>query len=545
MKMRTRPPRLLSLVAYGFVATGMLVWAANVAAQENVGNLGRYAEWKKIEIMLTGPISRGRSVDVNPFDVAGDGIFTAPSGKRSAVPGFYDGDGKGGFDGNVWKLRFAADEVGQWSFRSRSKNRLLDGVTGSFSVTRPSADAPDFYRWGRLEAVGTAENKIRYLKFHDGPHWLKAGCDDPENFLGKYKNYDTLGKRKVAIDYLSERGVNSLYVMSHNIDGDDKDVWPWLGKTLREAQMNGAGAVRFDVVKLDVWRELFEYMQRRGVVVYLILEDDSAWKGFDRARYYREIVARFGYLPALVFNMGEEHNENYKLPAALTFMKQLADIDPFDHPRGIHNVNSPNNDYIDALQIDFTSIQTGSPGARRGLEHALQHNQIAISWIRRCELRKQRVLMVNFDEGRPEEQRAAWWAAYLAGAVWETHVLPPYDRPMSAWGKTWTELGGARAFMESLPFWEMQPHNELVKSGRAFCLAKPGVAYAFYLPIGGKITIDLQADAKYQFAWWDPSKGFRGQFIGGDQIAGGQRSFTAPSTSDWALRVLKMNQESK
>lgn len=545
MEMRTRPPRLLSLVAHGLVTTGMLVWVANSAAQKNVGNLGRYAQWEKIEIMLTGPTSRGRSVDLNPFDVAVDGIFTAPSGNRSAVPGFYDGDGKGGFDGNVWKLRFAADEVGQWSFLSRSQNRLLDGVTASFRVTRPSADAPDFYRWGRLEAVGTAENKIRYLKFRDGPHWLKAGCDDPENFLGKYKNYDTLEKRKAAIDYLSERGVNSLYVMSHNIDGDDKDVWPWLGKTSREAQMNGAGAVRFDVAKLDVWRDIFEYMQRRGVVVYLILEDDSAWKGFDRARYYREIVARFGYLPALIFNMGEEHNENYKLSAALTFMKQLADIDPFDHPRGIHNVNSPNNDYIDAPQIDFTSIQTGSPGARRGLEPALQHNQIAISWIRRCELRKQRVLMVNFDEGRPEEQRAAWWAAYLAGAVWESHVLPSYDRPMSAWAKTWAELGGARAFMESLPFWEMQPHNELVKSGRALCLARPGVAYAFYLPIGGKVTIDLQADAKYQFAWWDPSKGFRGQFTGGDRIAGGQRSFTAPATGDWALRVLKVNQESK
>lgn len=71
------------------------------------------------------------------------------------------------------------------------------------------------------------------------------------------------------------------------------------------------------------------------------------------------VVVRDGYLPALVFNMGKEHNENYRLHAALAYMKQLADIDPYDHPRGIHNVNSPNNDYIEAPQIDFTSFKPG------------------------------------------------------------------------------------------------------------------------------------------------------------------------------------------
>jgi hypothetical protein len=83
--------------------------------------------------------------------------------------------------------------------------------------------------------------------------------------------------------------VNSFYIMTHNVGGDDKDVWPWLGKTQREAMSNGGRDARFDAAKLDEWRELFEYMQGKGVVPYLVLEDDSAWKGFDRGRYYREI----------------------------------------------------------------------------------------------------------------------------------------------------------------------------------------------------------------------------------------------------------------
>ncbi len=509
--------------------------AAPIRAKE----LGSFAKWTKIEIPLNGPESRGAG-EPNPFGMSVDVQFTGPSGKSYSVPGFYDGDGKGELDGNVWIVRFSADELGQWSFRSRSKQPLLDGHAGSFNVTKAAPDAPDFYRWGRLEAAGTAENKIRYLKFRDGPYWLKAGCDDPENFLGKYKNYDTLEKRKAAVDYLAERGINSFYIMSHNIDGDDKDVWPWLGRTAKEAKTNSTGEVRFDVAKLDEWRDLFEYMQTRGVVVYLVLEDDSAWKRFDHARYYREIVARFGYLPALVFNMGEEHNENYKLSEGLALAQQLADIDPYHHPRGIHNVNTANNDYIDAPQIDFTAIQTGSPGTRSGLANALQHNQIAIDWIRGCEQRGKRTLMANFDEGRPEETRAAWWAAYMAGGVWEAHVQSPYDRPMSAWEPVWTELGGTRTLMESLAFWEMQPHNELVKSGQALCLAKPGAVYALYLPAGGMVTIDLPPNTEYQVSWWNPANGFRGQFTDGGRVAGGQQSFTPPSQGDWALRLLRI-----
>ncbi len=535
--MRNRTQHWPSVVLNCLLMSGLLLLPATSTAQQSIRNLGSFAKWTKIEITLTGPQSIGAG-DPNPFAHAVDGFFTAPSGKISTVPGFYDGDGKGGLDGNVWKVRFSADELGQWSFRSRSKQPLLDGNIGAFAVTAPRADAADFYRWGRLEAAGTAENKIRYLKFREGPYWLKAGCDDPENFLGKYKNYDTLEKRKAAIDYLVERGINSFYIMSHNLDGDDKDVWPWLGNTSREAKANGTGEVRFDVAKLDGWRELFEYMQQCGVVLYLVLEDDSAWKGYDHPRYYREIVARFGYLPALIFNLGEEHNENYKLPEGLLLVQQLADADPYDHPRGIHNVNAPNDAYIDAPQIDFTAIQTGSPGTRTGLVNALQHNQIAITWLRRCEQRKQRTLMVNFDEGRPEETRAAWWAAYMGGGVWEAHVLPPYDRPMSAWDTVWTELGGARAFMESLPFWEMQPHNELVKSGQAFCLAKPGEAYALYLPTGGAVGVELMTGKEYTVQWWNAANPRDGSFQNRRSLNGGVQVLTAPGKGDWAVRIV-------
>ncbi len=521
-----------------FVSTTTALLLLCCSALASANDHGQFAKWSKIDIAFTGPASRGRG-EPNPFAVRLDVVFASPSGKQHHVPGFYDGDGKGGLDGDVWKVRFSADELGQWNFKTNSNMKILDGHTGRFAVTKTPEAAQGFWKWGRLESVGAAKNKIRYLKFRDGPYWLKAGCDDPENFLGNYRNYNTLAKRMAAIDYLAERGVNSFYIMTHNIGGDDKDVWPWLGKTQQEAMSNGGSDARFDVAKLDNWRQLFEYMQTKGVVPYLVLEDDSAWKGYDHNRYYREIIARFGYLPSLLFNCGEEHNENYRLSQALQFMRQLKQIDPYDHPRGIHNVNRPNNEYIDAQHIDFTSIQTGSPGSRTGLENALEHNRITIDWIKRCAERKRRVLVVNFDEARPEEDRRCWWSVYLAGGVWETHVRQPYDRPLSTWEPTWTQLGGARAFMESLPFWEMQPHNDLVKDGKAFCLEKPGQAYALYLPTGGDVTLSLPAGGAYDAAWWNPANGKDGKFVDRRVIQGGSTRLIAPGKGDWALRIVR------
>jgi len=321
-------------------------------------------------------------------------------------------------------------------------------------------------------------------------------------------------------------------MMTHNIGGDDNDVWPWLGRTPAEAKANAGPDARFDVGRLEEWRELFEHMQTRGVVPYLVLEDDSAWRQYDHARYYREMIARFGYLPALLFNFNEEHNENYRLPEALTHMAHLRDSDPYRHPRGIHNVNSPTSEYVDAPQVDFTSIQTNG-------SDPLAHNKLAIDWIASCKARKRRVLMVGFDEGRPEEDRRAWWAAFLGGGVWEAHVRPPYDRPMPTWDAVWTQLGGTRAFLESIPFWEMEPSNALVREGRAFCLAKPGCAYALYLPEGGEVTVEHPADGEYDVAWWNPANGRTGRVQGEVRVSGGPRRLPAPGKGDWALRITK------
>lgn len=497
-----------------------------------------YFKWQLVELEFRGPESHSTGYP-NPFAIEFDVTFTSPGGKQYLMPAFYDGDSKGNLNGSIWKVRFSADETGEWKYLTRSSNKSLDGKRGAFIVKDTASGSPAFYRWGRLEAVGKSNDNIRYLKFRDGQYWMKAGCDDPENFLGSLNSYNTIEKRKAAIDYLSSRGINSIYIITNNIDGDGKDVWPWLGENEKDAKSNSTGEVRFNIPKLEEWRVIFEYMQLKGIVVYIVLEDDSGWKGYDHEKYYREMIARFSYLPALIFNLNEEYNENYSKKEAFDLIALIKELDPFDHPCGIHNINTPDEDYIMANQIDFTSIQTGNDRTGKGPTPD-EYNKLVLDWIRKCKSLSSRTLMIGIDEGRPEEDRRAWWSTYLSGGVWEAHVLAPYDRPMEAWDTIWTQLGGTRKFMESVPFWRMTPDSSIIKKGKAFCLSTPGSEYALYLPEGGDIEIKLPAGKEYQVSWWNPENSLEGVFQNFATIKGGTKKLIPPGKGDWALKIVRL-----
>ena len=148
-----------------------------------------------------------------------------------------------------------------------------------------------------------------------------------------------------------------------------------------------------------------EYAQARGLVIQVVLEDDSAWRDYDHERYYREIIARFGWLPAVTFNFCEEYNERYTLAEALEYMRTFARLDPYRHPRAIHNVNTPE----DAYDLELTSIQTED-------QTPAELNALAVAWRR-----KKPNTVVSFDEARPAA-RQIWWSVYMGGGMWESYV---------------------------------------------------------------------------------------------------------------------------
>jgi len=180
----TQLSRLIALLFV--VAFSSATFAGNVS--------GELAKWHPIEIDFSGPFSQETNQQVNPFlDYRLDVSFIAPNGESTLVPGFFAGDGQGNGSGNVWRVRFSADQVGRWSYRAVLKAGTdvavasdehmgtvvnLTNDNGQFDIGPAPANAPLFLRHGRLEYVGE-----HYLKFRDGPYWIKTGTDSPENCL--------------------------------------------------------------------------------------------------------------------------------------------------------------------------------------------------------------------------------------------------------------------------------------------------------------------------------------------------------------------------
>ena len=376
-------------------------------------------QWSKAELDFHGPSSAGMSSSSNPFKIPMDVEFTSPGGQTFLVPAFYDGDGSGGLDGDVWKVRFSPDSVGLWSYASSSSEPLLDGNTGSFEVIAPSGcgsyaagGLPDLGCAGRLEYVGG-----HYLKFADGPYWLKGGADEPESFLAPGANAG-FGSKEAAIDYLASKGVNSIYLMLHNVDGDGRNVWPWVGANQAVAKANNE---YFDVAKLQEWENLFEYIQAKGIVLHFVFEDDSGWTGFNRDMYYRELIARFGHHNGLIWNISEEYGENYSADQIKTFAGMVRDLDPYDHPITVHNVGSVSNwdPFLGDDRFDLTSLQTvASP-----------QNDTVATWFGLSES-SGRAIPISVDEtgrigtGDRALSRHIVWSIYVGGGMFEMYTAP-------------------------------------------------------------------------------------------------------------------------
>ncbi len=472
----------------------------------------RYARWQKIELTFGGPASTALSEETNPFEIRMDVTFTLAGGRSYVVPAYYDGDGAGGPDGDVWRVRFAADTDGRWDWLTASPEPGLNGQSGCFEIDAPAADATGFFKNGRLSGIGE-----HYLRFADGTYWLKGGADDPEDFLGS-SALPTPADKLAAIDQLADHGINSLYVMTMNVGGDGKNVWPWIGSNQDEAKANHR---RFDVARLADWERVFAHMQNKGLAIHLVLEDDDAWNGYDRPLYLRQIIARFAHHNALIWNIAEEYEENYTADEVKLIAMQIKSLDPYDHPVAVHQAREleSHEPFLGNADFDITSFQsTDGP-----------HNELAATWFGKSGEHAHK-LAISFDETGKlaptdrEKARKIAWACFLGGANYEIHTWPIFTgtNTYANYADMLDDVSRVRGFLaDNTPFWEMSPRNDLLKNREDtdYLFAKPGEVYAVYSETGESITLDLTGvSGTFRVRWFDPAAG---AFQDDDDIEGG------------------------
>ena len=572
---------------------------------------GELKKWHTIAVDFKGLDTNEMSTDPNPFlDYRLQVSFTSPGGKTCNVPGFYAGDGEGGGSGNIWRARFSPDEAGRWSFLasfrkgpdvavsldpSAGEPAVFDGCAGTFVVDGRDENAPGFLKWGRLEYVGGY-----YLKFHDGPYWIKGGADSPEDFLS-YEGFDNTrsgsqfrvktyadhvqhwrpgdpdwddGKGKGiigALNYLARENVNLIYFLPMNIGGDGKNVWPFAGEIDPDGRPSNDN-VHYDISKLQQWETVFSHAQRNGIVLHFVFNEaerkNKTELGTDltmeRKLFYREMAARFGHHNAILWNLCEEYNLNLNLGPenVRAFARYLRETDPYDHPITVHHSSDPVvmwKPFLGDELFSITSIQIG----RKDIEPVVET-------FRRLTRQAGRPIPIAIDEFTvtthdkpwlPEDDIAALrieklWPAYLSGGQLEFIVGDLLETENFAkYEDLWRYVWYARKFLEeNVPFWEMEPADELLEGESVYkgktsthdgqVFAKAGQCYTLYFPSAQDTgTLDLTA-ARGQFTkrWYNPRTG---RFTGKDaQIKGGSKITVGVPPEDpgkdWTLLIKRI-----
>lgn len=456
---------------------------------------GEQKKWHKITLIFEGP-SSSETDEYNPFmNYRLDVIFThKASGKSYRVPGYFAADGKAGQSsataGNIWKVHFRPDEVGEWTYQTEFKKgnwiavryrdkqvptgEYMDGKTGSFTVTASDKTGRDFRSRGRLAFVGK-----RYLQFAEsGDYFFKCGPDAPENLLSYYAfdgdfatdgHKDQLVKRWEAhlqdwkdgdptwgteakgkeiigaVNYLAAKGMNSMSFLTNNIKGDDQNVFPYIDYDSYD---------RFDCSKLDQWEMVFEHAQRNGIFLHFKtleaenqgLLDNGGIGGMTKL-YYRELIARFGHHLALNWNLCEEVGDWWQfdkqpsipwdVPTRRVLTEYIYKMDPYHHHMVIHNGNWYDGMYGNQSKLTGASLQTNKTDFSRVHPQVLRVHREAEAagkiWAVACDEPGDASHSLLPDAENPEHFHArtnGLWGAMLAGA-WGTEWYFGYKHPHS------------------------------------------------------------------------------------------------------------------
>lgn len=549
---------------------------------------GKLKKWHTISVDFKGPDTSESAIDPNPFlDYRLQVMFRGPSGRTYTIPGFYAGDGNGQGLGDIWRVHFSPDEAGKWSFRASFRKGseiavsldpkegepvAFDGCQGSFSVEGRDKNAPGFLKWGRLEYVGK-----HYLKFHDGPYWLKGGNDSPEDLLA-YKGFDNTPRAKHEykkhirdwisgdpdwnngaakgiigfLNYMAAEHVNSIYFLPNNIGGDGKNVWPYLGKIDPKGDPDNDN-LHFDVSKLHQWEIVFNHAQRKGIFLHFVLNEaeelnkrelDNGKLGAERKLFYRELIARFSHHLALQWNLCEEYNLRFKISPELAkeYAGYIHTVDPYDHPITIHHAGKAIKawePFLGDKRFTVTSFQTRDIGVVEQWR-ALSKNTGLPHVIGMDEFFPDKATPQNADRHR----REYIWPIYLSGGQLEfilDELLETED--FRKYQKHWRYMWYARRFIEQhLPFWRMMPQDELLstKTGKGEVFALPGEMFAVFLPNGGQATLDLTGcPGSFTIQWYNPREGvFQGPV--GTLSGGKLANLTMPPqdpSEDWVILI--------
>lgn len=274
------------------------------------------AQWDMFEASFTGP-STG-----NPFlDVEIDALVSQ-HGRSVRVPGFYDGEG-------TYKFRFMPDNVGEWTYVTRSNSAELDGKSGSFTVTAP--------RPGNHGPVQVA-NRFHFAHA-DGTPFLSFGTTcyawTHQPLDEQAKTLATLGKTRFNKMRMGVFPKDYPY----NVNEPLHDVY----------QRDAAGNLDFDRPNPESFRHFENQVKALGDMGIeadiIMLHPYDRWGYCEMSaeqdyRYFAYLTARLAAYHNVWWSLANEYDfllDTKPMQQWDRYFHIIEENDPYNHLRSIHN----------------------------------------------------------------------------------------------------------------------------------------------------------------------------------------------------------------
>jgi hypothetical protein len=302
----------------------------------NAGSVKRY---EKFEVLYD--LERvGIHNPYDPEDIDVYGVFTAPSGKKMRINGFYD-DHQGA---DQWKLRFSPGETGIYSYRL-----FVNDAGGTSSSEASTFEAVDSEHHGWIRPSGVNPH---YFMHDDGTTYYGVGVYSPwrndmdrfdtyvlhdanlfaiwdityggfvngtgliEEELGRY-NQLKVGRIDSLLSILEERGVQLMYaIWPHDLFSET--VWAAQWRNNPYSQLIHVDDVYSDSLVWEYQKRKYRYMiarfsHSRSMGIWELINEMNGTDGWAHGRH-REC---YGWVEKCVRYF--EKNDPYRHPVTASF----------------------------------------------------------------------------------------------------------------------------------------------------------------------------------------------------------------------------------
>ena len=531
--------------------------------------------WNRIEIPLnaTGNYSTPY-IDVEDLTAT----FISPTGISMTMPGFWDG-------GQTWKIRFAPNIIGIWTYKTNANDVGLNNQTG-FIICTPYNGTLEIYQHGFIKP--SANN--RYLTYADGKpfYWLGdthwSGFSIAERF-NESNDARFTSMFKGMIDRRLEQGYTVWKVETFaNNNAYNTSISNEGGQAWNKAKF-------FIDLNPAFWQNIdqrIEYLASKGMVVSLAQGVGVSMKNSsvepDHKRLARYILARYGAYP-VVWITAEEFNDVRTGNCAQCWADVAAyvyDLDPYKRANSLHNAYTNPIVYHDQIWYGFVTLQQSHNNAK-SVDHWLeQYNAMPPRPILEDEANYEDIIPY-YGGGIPTPKwktrqsawqsqtggafgftyggQGIWWGCYTTqdndrncgngsdARAWYTAIDFPVGQQMSFMVRFWTSFDwwtlapdGNAIIWSSPPNDTQKPYQKTDGNNRSLVIA--------YLPLQLNGTVyngtvrNLSPTGIYIAQWFNPRNGTSTVISEGwmPTSDGSWNISTQPTPSDdWVLKIQRIN----